>query len=48
MTNEMLIEIGQLFITFLSQGTAIAVIFYFIKWIVNLLLGMIFPSRYSI
>ena len=47
MSNELLIEIGQLFISFLSTGTGICSIFYLISWVSNFFLSMVFPSRYG-
>lgn len=47
MSNDLLIDVGNLFISFMSAGCGIAVIMYFIIWVVNFLLGLVFPSRYG-
>ena len=46
MTNELMFQIGSLFITFLSMSTGIAAIFYLGSWISYFFLSLVFPSRY--
>lgn len=48
MSQEIINDIGQLFITFLSTATGITCIFYLATWVMNLLLSLIFPSRYGL
>lgn len=48
MNNEILYNIGQLFITFLSAGASIATMFYLSCWVVTFILSIVFPSRYGL
>lgn len=48
MTNDMLLDISQLFITFMSAGAGLTTLFYFISYVTNFILGLIFPSRYGV
>ena len=47
MTQEMLIQIVNLFIEFMAMGGSITVLFYLAYLVTNFLLGLIFPSRYG-
>lgn len=48
MNNEILQDIGQLFITFLASGAGIATIFYLGGWVTTFILSLVFPSRYGL
>lgn len=47
MSQEIINDIGNLFITIMAYGGSIASIFYVATWVCNFLLSLIFPSRYG-
>lgn len=48
MSQEMIVDIGNLFIQIMSLAGSIALVMYFVIWLVNFLLGLVFPSRYGV
>lgn len=48
MSEQILIDIGNNFITFMSAGAGITIVFNLVSYVTDFLLGLIFPSRYGV